>query len=82
MRTTTIRRFAALLVAIAALAPAAYGQTTVTGYAPSDCGTPGHLLVVEGTGFNAVQPLGLAFSDGAGNEERQPDVRYAWPGRA
>lgn len=27
----------------------------------------------EGLGFEAV-----AFGDGSGNEERQPDVRYAW----
>lgn len=67
MRTNTILRCAALLVALAALAPAAaLAQTAVTGYAPSDCGTPGHLLVVEGTGFNAQQPMTLAFTDAAG----------------
>jgi ribosomal protein S18 acetylase RimI-like enzyme len=31
----------------------------------------------EARGFAAV-----AFSDGAGNAEREPHVRYAWPGRA
>jgi ribosomal protein S18 acetylase RimI-like enzyme len=31
----------------------------------------------EARGFVAV-----AFSDGANNEEQEPDVRYAWPGRA
>jgi ribosomal protein S18 acetylase RimI-like enzyme len=31
----------------------------------------------EARGFAAV-----AFSDGANNEEQEPDVRYAWPGRA
>ncbi|MGH6896705.1 MAG: GNAT family N-acetyltransferase [Geminicoccaceae bacterium] len=31
----------------------------------------------EARGFAAV-----AFSDGAANDEQEPDVRYAWPGRA
>jgi GNAT superfamily N-acetyltransferase len=31
----------------------------------------------EARGFKAV-----AFSDGAANQEQEPDVRYAWPGRA
>ena len=31
----------------------------------------------EARGFVAEE-----FTDGAGNEEKTPDVRYVWPGRA